>query len=281
MEKENDIILVPCDFTVNADNSLAHAIQLASVAKNKIVLTYFHRKGLFRKPLTAEKQKEIIQKLTEISENVEKNYGIKPEVLIKEANGFIKSIKELVQSENVNLLIMAEHFNYGTTKLNTFNLINIFKNSRLKKNLSIIVIPGPPRHQHYVEIVVPINYQKEFKETLKWIMHLSKYYKCNINFIKPFYEDEEKKRKMANNMYFTKKMLDNNNIVYGIKTAKKQKIYGDEIFRFAKDIDADLIVIMADKYQEYILDVRKRNKENIDVPVMCIKPLPKKFQGFH
>ena len=177
---------------------------------------------------------------------------------------------------------MGSSYEIGKHKLEVGELINIFKNSRLKSNVPIIAINGPPSHTRYVEIVVPINYQKEFKETLRWVMHLSKYYKCNINFIKPFYSDPEKKKLMANNMYFTKKMLDNNNIVYGIKTAKKQKSYSEEIFKFARDIDADLIVIMGDKYRDYVVDKRTKNgHEAGKIPVMCIKPMPKKFQSFY
>ena len=87
---------------------------------------------------------------------------------------------------------------------------------------------------------------------------------------------------MANNMYFIKKLLDNNNIIYGVKTAKKNQPYHYEIFRFAHDIEADLIVMMSDKYKEYVLhngDDQEFQKE--EIPVMCIKPLPKKLQQFY
>lgn len=281
MEKEKEIILVPCDFSSNSENALLHAIQLSQVAKNRILLVHIIKKGLFAKPATDEELEVVKKKLDSLSEETEKEYGVRPEVDIKEGK-IIKTIRDLLQEKNINLVIMGSHYDIGKTHLEINEVIGFFKNSRLRKNAPIIVIQGPPIHHHYVEIVVPINYQKEFKETLRWVMHLSKYYKCNINFIKPFYSDPEKKKLMANNMYFTKKMLDNNNIVYGIKTAKKSKNYREEIFRFAGDIDADLIVIMADKFKEYMSDSKSHNgQDSSKIPIMCIKPMPKKFQGFY
>jgi hypothetical protein len=66
--------------------------------------------------------------------------------------------------------------------------------------------------------------------------------------IKPYITDTFMKKDMGNNIYFTKKMLDKQNIVYGIKTAKKKQSFKSEIFRFTELIDADLIVMMAKQY---------------------------------
>jgi len=281
MDKEREIILVPCDYSINSDNSLLHAIQLAKVANSKILLAHIVYKGVFDKELSEEAKREHLKKLNALADEIDKEYNLRPETIVYQGK-FIKSIKELILEKKINLIIIGHLYEDDKHKLESHELISSFKNSRLKNNVPIIAINGPPSHTRYVEIVVPINYQREFKETLRWVMHLSKYYKCNINFIKPFYSDPEKKKLMANNMYFTKKMLDNNNIVYGIKTAKKQKTYSEEIFKFARDIDADLIVIMGDKYRDYVVESKAKNGHDAgNIPVMCIKPMPKKFQSFY
>jgi len=280
MEKEREIILVPFDFTINSENSLLHALQLAQVAGSRILLAYIIRRGIFSKPATEEEKSEFEQKLEAIAGEIEKSHSIKPDTIVRE--GKIKCLKDLLLERNINLMVMGQQFSFGKYKIDANEIISVFKTSRIKKVAPIIITQQPPAHSRYVEIVVPINYQREFKETLRWVMHLSKFYNCNINFIKPFYTDPEKKKLMANNMYFTKKMLDNNHIVYGIKTAKKAKNYSEEITRFAGDIDADLIVIMADKYKDFMHESKSRNgQEQNHIPIMCIKPMPKKFQGFY
>ena len=47
----------------------------------------------------------------------------------------------------------------------------------------------------------------------------------------------------------------NRNIIYGIKTAKKNRKFEDEVFRFAENIDSDLIVMMVRKYIKYISEL--------------------------
>lgn len=90
--------------------------------------------------------------------------------------------------------------------------------------------------------------------------------------------DEGKKKQLANNIYFTKKMLDGVNIVYGIKTAKKKGTFEDEVFRFARTIEADLILIMSDKYDVFL---DSNMESQLDIPVMCVNPRIRKYQSFY
>jgi len=72
---------------------------------------------------------------------------------------------------------------------------------------------------------------------------------------------------MANNIYFTKKMLDKKSIIYGIKTAKKNRVFNDEILRFAENIDSDLILMMVKKYRRHLVE----NPDSEDrIPIMVI-----------
>lgn len=281
MEKE--IILVPCDFTKSNDDAILHAVQLARAAKDKILLMHVvHNKtGFFEFGKKApEEDHSVLQgKLEALADEVRKEHQIETGTLFEEGD-IRKSLRDVSKDRDVNLVVMGTHYTFNKKKIDANEVIEYLRSSRSRDVIPVIVVNEPPGHTHYIEIVVPIDYRREFKETLRWVMHLSKYYQCNINFIKPFYSDPEKKRLMANNMYFTKKMLDNNNIVYGIKTAKKQKQYREEVFRFATDIDADLIVIMADRYREYI-EHSKNGQDRRQIPIMCIKPLPKKFQQFY
>lgn len=73
-------------------------------------------------------------------------------------------------------------------------------------------------------------------------------------------------------------MLDGVNIVYGIKTAKKKGTFEEEVFRFARTIEADLVLIMSDKYDDF-LDSKQEAKH--DIPVMCVNPRIRKYQSFY
>ncbi|PKP36066.1 MAG: hypothetical protein CVT98_09335 [Bacteroidetes bacterium HGW-Bacteroidetes-15] len=281
MDTAKKVVLVPWDFTSGSEIALKHAVQLAEAAGNEIMLLHlvpnYWWSFLFgKKPLSQDAIEEIKRKLEGTADIISKEYKINPIPMVLEGEP-ITVIKELITTANVNLIVAHKNYIYEKKKIDTSTFIRKLS----VKNLSVpfIIADAPPIHSHYIEIVVPLDPDKKYKETLHWIIYLSKYYKCNINLIKPYISDDGKKKNMASNIYFTKKMLDGNKIVYGIKTAKRQNAFRDEVFKFASNIDADLILIMADKYNNYVVD--QKGKETSRIPIMCITPRIRKLQGFY
>jgi hypothetical protein len=273
-------VLVPWDFTSGSEIALKHALQLAEVADNDILLlhiipNYWWSIFTGKNTKKPEEIEEAKRRLEEVAERVSTENKCSAFSMVLEGNP-VEIIKELITTANLNLIVAYKTYIYEKKKYNQ----SAFIHKLSVKNITIpfIIAESPPVHTHYIEIVVPLDYDKKYKETLHWIIYLSNYYKCNINLIKPYISDEGKKKNMANNIYFTKKMLDGNKIVYGIKTAKRQNPFKDEVFKFANNIDADLILIMADKYNTYVND--NKSKAPSRIPIMCITPRIRKLQGF-
>lgn len=262
---KKDVIIIPWDYTEVCEIALAHGVQLAKEVNNHIMLARFLEKpGIF----TGKAKKERIlneerEKLKAVGQTISEKYQINPFVTV-ELGSSKGAVSKLLQDANANLIISGK-----TYKLNdktTFTPLEFVK--RLKGlNVPFIVAQELPAHNYYKEIVVPLDPDKTFKETLHWIVYLSKYYNCNINIIKPYFEEEDMKKDMANNIYFTKKTLDKKNIIYGIKTAKKKKDFQDEVLRFAEMIDSDLIVMMAKKYQKFLRD---KPDYQFNIPIMVV-----------
>ncbi|NOZ45191.1 MAG: universal stress protein [Chlorobi bacterium] len=281
MSGNKKAILVLWDFTKDSENSLFHAIQLAKVADNEIILMHIVKKrGFFSNSTTFEQKiEEANYKLTSKAEDVFEISGIKPKVVVKEG-ALLHLIAGIIPELNINLLIMGSVYHSNGNKISVRSIL-----STITKTKTPVIVPEAlPTHSHYVEIVVPIESDKKYKETLRWIINLSKLYKCNINFIKPFLKDKYQKEDMRKNIYFTKKMLDKYDIVYGIKTAKKDQDYREEIFKFASKIDADLIVAMTKKYHKYVDQKKKPNSvaSKTHIPIMYINPRAdiRKYGGF-
>ncbi len=279
MDNVKKIVLVPWDFTEGSENALLHAIQLAVAGDNEIMLLHIiPRTFLFHLLQQKSNEKEIHEarkRLEAVADEVFSKHGIKPQTLVMEGKPK-RLVKELITQVDINLIISNNVYNY---QKNIVQATDFLRNMVVKEfTVPFIVIESPPAHNHYIEIVVPVDYDRKYKETLHWIIYLSKYYKCNINLIKPYFWDEGKKKHMAANIYFTKKMLDGNKIIYGIKTAKKKSNFRQEVFRFAHNIDADLVLIMADKYEMY---VEESKKANVKIPIMCVNPRIKKYQSFN
>lgn len=280
METSKKVVLVPWDFTKECENALKHAIQLASVAGNEILLLHLIPKfwwNIIGKSESAKQleTEELKKNLEIIADRINAEHGFTPITMVLEGNP-PKLLNELIITANINLIVAGKTYTHAKKSIESISFLK--KISLKNASVPFLIAEAPPLHNHYIEIVIPIDYDKKYKETLHWIIYLSKYYKCNINLIKPFITDEGKKKNMSNNIYFTKKMLDGNKIIYGIKTAKRQNVFKDEVFKFANNIDADLILIMADKYNYY---VQSKEKATSRVPIMCITPLPRKFQDFY
>jgi nucleotide-binding universal stress UspA family protein len=279
MESLKKVVLVPWDFTEGSENALQHAIQLAEAGGNEIMLLNIIPKSaiqdfLFRK-VNIKEIETVNKRFEAVVESTYQKYGVRPQTLVLEGHPK-KIIRQLITTANVNLIVAYHTYIY---KGKIFRASNFLKDLIFKDiTLPFIVINKPPKHSHYIEIVIPVDYDRKFKEAVHWIIYLAKYYKCNINLIKPFLTDDGKKKQMANNIYFTKKMLDGVGIVYGIKTAKKKGSFEDEVFKFGQIIESDLILIMTDKY-DYFVDAKR--EKSLDIPVMCVNPRVKKYQSFN
>jgi len=264
-KKRKDVIIVPWDYTESSEVALMHAIQLAKEVNNHIMLSRFlESPGLFAGKSKKEKIiAEEKEKLKVVGERILKEYNMNPFVHVELGLSF-KNFYGLVKDANANLIVIG-----GTYTINSKSTLKPNKMITRLKGLDIpfIVAQEKPAHAYYKEIVVPLDHDKNYKETLNWVVYLSKYYNCNINIIKPFLYDEYKKKDMASNIYFTKRTLDKKNIIYGIKTAKKNKAFQDEVLKFAENIDADLIVMMVKKYKKFI-SIKPDYKERI--PIMVI-----------
>ena len=64
-------------------------------------------------------------------------------------------------------------------------------------------------------------------------------------------------------------MLDDKEVIYGIRTSKRGVKFNDAIYDFAKEINADLIFIMSYDFKKFIL---KATKFGLKLPVLCINP---------
>jgi nucleotide-binding universal stress UspA family protein len=275
---KKNVILIPWDYSKDSEVALMHGVQLAKEVNNHIMLArLLENPGLFTSKAVKEKMiADETEKLKQAGKEVFEKYGINPFVVVEmglSRNKFTTLAREAM----ANLVICSHH--YKVNDKITFKPKDLVK--RLNRlDIPFIVTQNKPAHNYYKEIVAPLDHDKKYKETLQWIVYLSKYYNCNINIIKPYIEDEFRKKDMANNIYFTKKMLDKKNIIYGIKTAKKKRKFEDEVIRFAENIDSDLIVMMVKKYANFISE-KPDYEERIPIMVINRNSQIIKYGGFH
>lgn len=303
-EKLKRVILVPWDFSEESEKALAHAYQLAQMVGDNIMLVHLIRRPLlvvgagakdklYRQELDVQEKlkgeverlsKQLEAKREELRKSLEQEayqerqvheVTILPYVLSYRNIG--KDLASLYETMGVNLVVASRWYqSQPGKKLDLLRTLSKVKSGRLN-TVPFILVKHAPTHRYYTDLVLPLDFSKNFKESIRWVAYLSSYYHCNVNIIKAAARNSEIKKGIASNTYFTKKILDASNVVYGIKNADRTKEFRFEVEKFVKEIDADLMLVMADRVKRLF----PNGEIMIDVPVMFINPLAKIKQGFY
>lgn len=275
MNNTNGYILVLWDNSNEAHNSFRHALVLAEKSKFGIVIArILKRKGIFESRQAFDKEVEEEQvKLKAAAKELEREHGVIPETIIRLGN-FKSAIKQIINEIHCTLIISPEHTTIHDGL--RVNILNEFSHYG-EINIPIIVANSAPKKDYNsLEVIVPMEYQPEFKDTIDWVILFSRKYRCNFDFLKPILSDAQPKKELISNIYFTKQVLDDNDIIYGIKTANKIKNFVDDIYDFAQNIEANYIMSTTINYHTY-----RKNPLFSEIPFICINPQKRKYRNFN
>ena len=269
MEQEKKSIMVTWDFSAVSYNALKHAIKMAHILKNNIVL--FH---IVNDPSEEETARNRMEGTVE---EIKKDLGEEVGFFVHHGKIF-KEISDYASKEenNVNFVIMGTHGMKGGQKFFGSWALKVIAGSSVP---FIVVQDDPSQNDRYNDIVFPIDFKSENKEKLQWAIFLGKYLNSKIHLYKAPVLDKNLQKKVNVNLNFAIRFLIQNNIDYEIHTAIKKGSgnFQKELLAFSKKISADLILITTTKHItkfDYIFGAKEQyllsNSEKI--PVMCVNP---------
>lgn len=262
--KKRQTILVPHDFSEVADYALQHAILVSENTGNDITIVNIIDND--------SKYDTALEKCNEIAGNIFKKYFLKPKVVIKTGSIFT-AIGKVAKETNANLVIMGTHGIKGMQKLTGSWALKVIVHSEVP----FIIIQEPPKSKKFSKIVFPIDFKIENKEKNQWVNYLANHYQSKFFLITQDVKDKIFKRRIKSNMLFAKKYLISRNIEFEIHTAPAKTKFWIGTISYAKEINADLILIMTTRdigFADYAFGA---NEQNIlanpeGIPVMCINP---------
>lgn len=255
MEDFTKHIIVPWDFTERADQALAHAILLQ---KGRVGIKLVH---IVSKENEVEPSKIKLQEVVD-RVKVEKNIELSMNVRV---GNIFKDMGKLAEEFNALLVVMGVHDSKNKRGMKVV----------VKSPVPFVLVKDFPVNSAYKEIVVPMDEDKKNRIMLNWVIILTKYYDANIDIFKPFLSNNVANTKMKSQMFFIKKNLDSDGIVYGIKTSKRNTNFSEEVFRFLDEIQADMILLMSHSFKKLI----KKVGEN-KTPILVVNPMKAKIGGF-
>jgi nucleotide-binding universal stress UspA family protein len=267
MNQNRNTLLVTWDFTEVSENALLHALKLSRNVENNIRLVHVVKPGnkVFIKETEEKLKKEILR--------IKDEYKIILDSVLLEGSLF-SAITTYIKDSDVNMVLMGTHGIKGIQKYIGSHALRVIIGSEVP---FIVVKDRPLNMERYTDIVFPIDFRSENKEKLQWAIYLGKYFNSKVHLFKAPVSDSSLLKKVNVNLNFAIRFLIQNNLDYEINTASKSRNFGKEILSFAKEINADLILITTTKHisfvdyifgapEQYIIDNTSR------IPVMCVNP---------
>ena len=257
-------ILVPYDFTEVAYNAVSHAVNLSYVLNTNITLLH-----IVKKDTEIEEAEKQIQA---DAQKAEKDFGVRPEILVKEGTIF-RTINEVSEEfENV-MVVMGTHGMKGLQKLTGSWALKVIVGSRIP----FLVVQEPPRRKEFSRIVFPVDFKTENKEKLRWAEYMSRFFNTNVYLFSSSAKDGGVDTRTKANVVFCKNFLEEKAIDYELVLARHKATFSQETIDFSKDNEADLIIIMTTRdiaFHDYVLGAHEQYiiANSAKVPVMVINP---------
>jgi nucleotide-binding universal stress UspA family protein len=268
MEKSRNTILVTWDNTEMSENALLHALRIARSVDNQIRLVHIVDHTESKIPI--ERIKEDFQKQVE---EYSRKYDFDLQGIVLTGSIF-KDIAVYANDSDALMVIMGTHGIKGMQKVTGSWALKVIVGS----TVPFLVIQDKPRtEERFSSIVFPIDFRAENKEKLQWAIYLGKYFDSKVYLYKAPVKDKGLRKKVNVNLTFAVKFLIQNNLDYEIHTGKRSAHLAKETIQFAKEKNADLILITTTKnisIADYMLGAAEQQiiANTSKIPVMCVNP---------
>lgn len=256
--------MVPWDFTKVAEYALEHAVKIARIDGNPIYLAHIAKK------------KEEVEKLQNILDvyaiEAFKKYSVKPRAIVRVGSIFT-SIGEIADEIEAEMVIMGTHGMKGMQKLTGSWALKVIVSSKVP----FVIVQSRPEDTKFEDIVLPIDFRREDKEKVNWLVYLYNHFNSKIHIIKTEKSDKRLHKSVNANIAFTRKILDQKHVKYDMIVAPGKKSFAKETIEYAVQIKAELIVIMTTKnigLADYVMGADEQYiiANSAKIPVMCINP---------
>ncbi len=273
MELHNKIIIVPWDFTIIAEYALQHAVKFAKVLKTKIILLHIVKKE--------EEMPAIKDQLEKIAKENSASTDILTEAMISVGSIF-HTISNTAKDLDAEMVVMGTHGIKGMQKYLGSWAVKVISNTYVP----FVVVQEPPKGKIFNEVVYPVNFKRENKEILNWLILYAKYFEMKVKIFAARYSDRKLKKGVSSNILFAQKILDKKGIKHELEWATTKGDFPRSVIEYAKRVNPDIILVMISRdmtIADFLVGANEQyiiaNSEKI--PVMCLSPRPvKNVSGF-
>jgi nucleotide-binding universal stress UspA family protein len=270
----NNVILIPTDFSEVCENAIQHGIELAQFLNYKVCVLHVINKQTDAVHQDSETDMEQIElNLRHCKENYEKKYTVDIELLIKEGN-ILKVINKAASEVKANLMVLGTHGKQG--------LQHLFGSHALKVVLDapcpVVVVQKRSFNNGYQNIVLPISSDVEPRQSIEWILLMSRLFNSKIRLFQSLETDTVLDNRLKIIIQQLTKIFNEKKIPYDIRTADISRDFSTQIISYAATQQSDLIMIMTMPGEEvpgfnFSAWNERLMFNEAQIPVMCVNPI--------
>lgn len=224
-------VLVPTDFTAEAEAAISYAAFVAKSFDGEVVLLHV---------ISSDKKKEEAQsKLDEAATDAQKAYDVNVSTEIRKGSIFDR-IPEVAEEINAMLIVMGTHGVKGVQHLTGSYALKVIGHSKVP----FIVTQSKKSDNKIKDLVLPVKFSEEGKSKLSITASIAKHFGAIVHIFASNESDEFIRTKVSREITFAKHYFDDRGVKYEVEMAPEHGHFIPQMLDYANDIDADMIAIV-------------------------------------
>lgn len=279
-------ILIPIDFSELSSYAIDYALAIAKIHTSKIIFVHVVEDMLnFSVPgdfvLTTEefieKEKAIEQIKTERLNHFTKQMSAKYNFTFESKVVFGKShraVNELVINEQIDLLVMSTH---GVSGFREFIIGSNAVRMITECPCPVLSVQKPMKSTGFKKILLPFNDDPFSRQKINVAIQFSKWFNAEVCTLGIENEDEHSHLvKIEREAHQITSYLDEHGVKNSMEIVKNSNLQ-KAILSYGKQIDADLVIVMADMEKEDVVEyimgpVAQQIINHSSIPVLSVQP---------
>ncbi len=268
-EKKN-VVLVATDFTHAGDNATDNAAVLTRAINGKLVLLHVINNQTEKILKKSNKGPDYIDtKLKEITDHLKRKHAIETDC-VAEKGSIFSAIPKVAKEKEAMYLFFGTHGKKGIQYLIGSYALKVIKGSPAP----VFVVQKPAGDVDFKNIIYPLDAELGSKQKVKWAINMYKGAGSQFHIFIYNPNEQETRQKLKADLRQVTKIMEHHKVPYTISYAQPKGNFGRQLINFAKEKNADAMMISTDPENLIwnpfgtIDEMVIYNKEKI--PVMCI-----------
>jgi nucleotide-binding universal stress UspA family protein len=268
--QERDTILVPTDFTDVSEFAIDHAVEIAKICKHKICLLHV----VSKRSLGSERVMILKENLENQAEAISRRTGLSVFGLLEDGSIFT-TISEVASRILAEFIVMGIHGKKGVQHLVGSYAYKVVRSM----NIPVFVVKHMHHHVGYKNIVLPVDFSRKRAHKVAQAVKFARYFGATVRVFG--FLSSSNKAKIIKKEALLKGVTDifkKHDIEVTTQLLVNPGIdWAEALMKYAEDIDADLIMMVADKAgrmpEFFYSNATERIIDKADVPILTVAPL--------